>query len=66
MKHMVKSVWVKNLDDSFFMQSGLKQGDALESLLYNFALNLPLGKSRKNQTRWTEIKWDTAAVGLLW
>jgi hypothetical protein len=28
----------KHLSDSFLIQNGLKQGDALSSLLFNFAL----------------------------
>jgi hypothetical protein len=38
---------VKHLSDSFPIQNGLKQGDALSPLLFNFAKNMPLGRSRK-------------------
>jgi hypothetical protein len=37
----------KHMSDSFPIQNGLKQGDALSTLL----LNIPLGRSRKT-------KWD--------
>jgi hypothetical protein len=40
----------KHLSDSFPIQNGLKQGDALSPLLFNFAVDMPLGRSRK--TRW--------------
>jgi hypothetical protein len=40
----------KHLSDSFPMQNGLKLGDALSSLLFNFTLSMPLGRSRKS--RW--------------
>ena len=40
-------VWVgKNLPDMFPIKNGLKQEDALSSLLFNFALCMPLGVSR--------------------
>jgi hypothetical protein len=41
----------KHLSDSFPIQNSLKQGDALSPLLFNFALEMPLGRSRK-------IGWD--------
>jgi hypothetical protein len=41
----------KHLSDSFLIQNGLKQGDALSPVLFNFALDMPLGRSRK-------IRWD--------
>jgi hypothetical protein len=37
----------KYLFEHFLIQSGLKQGDALSPPLFNFALNTPLGVSRK-------------------
>jgi hypothetical protein len=40
----------KHLSDSFPIQNGLKQGDALSPLLLNFALEYALGRCRK--TRW--------------
>jgi hypothetical protein len=39
----------KHLSDTFPMQYGLKQGDALSPLLFNFAF---------------EMEWDTSASGL--
>jgi len=39
----------KNLSDMFPIRNGLKQGDALSPLLFNFALEYPLGGFR--QTR---------------
>jgi hypothetical protein len=45
----------KHLSDNFPIQYGLKQGDALLPLLFNFASGKPCG---------TEIKWDTSTVGL--
>jgi hypothetical protein len=42
----------KNLSDKFTIQNGLKQGDALSPLLFNFALER------------TEIEWDTSGFGL--
>ena len=36
----------KNLSDMFSIRNGLKQGDALSPLLFNFALNAPLGGFR--------------------
>jgi hypothetical protein len=40
----------KHLSDSFPIQNGLKQGDALSPLLLNFALEYAIRRSRK--TRW--------------
>jgi hypothetical protein len=40
----------KHLSDNVPTKNGLKQGYALSSLLFNFALHMPLGGSRK--TRW--------------
>jgi hypothetical protein len=36
------------LSDKFPIQNGLKQGDALSSLLFNFAIEYAIGKVREN------------------
>jgi hypothetical protein len=43
----------KHFSDNFPIQNGLKEGDALSPLLFNFALSMPLGRSRK--TRWDKL-----------
>jgi hypothetical protein len=39
----------KRLPDSFPIQNGLKQGDALSPLLFNFALGSAIRKCQENQ-----------------
>jgi hypothetical protein len=41
----------KHLSDSFPIQSGLKQGDALSPLLFNFLRNMPIRRS-------SIMRWD--------
>jgi hypothetical protein len=50
MKHIVKSIEVNSyLSDSFPVQNGLKQRDALSPLLFSFALEYAIWKVQVNQ-----------------
>jgi hypothetical protein len=48
MKHIVKVRIGKHLSESFVIRNGLKQGDALSPLLFNFALGYAIRKVQTN------------------
>jgi hypothetical protein len=54
---------VKLLSDKFPIQNGLKQGDALSPLLFNFALEYAIRKNPRKLNRFG-IKWDISAINL--
>jgi hypothetical protein len=49
MKHIVKSVQVNICLESFHIQNGLNQGDALLPLLFNFSLESTIRKVQEDQ-----------------
>jgi hypothetical protein len=53
----------KHMSDSFPIQNGLKQGDALSPLLFNFPLEYGIRKIQEKPGG-TETEWDTSASGL--
>jgi hypothetical protein len=54
----------KYLSDNFPFKNGLKQGEALLPLLFNFVLEYVIIKVQENHVGLTEITWDTSAAGL--
>jgi hypothetical protein len=49
-----------HLSNEFPIKNGLKQGDALSPLLFNFALEYAIRKIQRE----IEIEWDTSASGI--
>jgi hypothetical protein len=52
----------KNLSDKFTIQNGLKHGDTLSPLLFNFGLEYAIMRVQEKQR--TEAEWDTSTSGL--
>jgi hypothetical protein len=50
----------KNISDKFTVQNGLKQGDALSPLLFNFGLDYAIRRVQEEG----QTEWDTSASGL--
>jgi len=53
----------KNVSDRFPIRNGLKQGDALSPMLFNFASEYAIRRVQVNRDGF-ETKWYTSASGL--
>jgi hypothetical protein len=54
---------IKHLSDMFPIRNGLRQGEVLSALLYNFVLKYAIRMVQVN-LGWLEIKWYRSAFGL--
>jgi len=53
----------KNVSDRFPIRNGLKQGDALSPIFFNFALEYAIRRVQVKRG-WLETEWYTSAAGL--
>jgi hypothetical protein len=60
---MYKTVLSKHLSYGFPIQNGLKQGDTLSPLRFNFALEYAMRKAKYMKREWN---WNTSACGQYW